>query len=186
MEIFLSICVGLSLAACCGFRIFVPMLVANIASLFGWYHFSEGFEFMGTWIAFAILATATVCEIAAYYIPFLDNLMDKLALPLAVAAGVLISTSFLSADITPPLKWGLGIIAGGGAAGLIHAATGLLRLGSSAGTGGVANPILATGENAGAFTFAILSFVIPIVTIIAALLLIWFLVKKLLRRKQKG
>lgn len=138
---------GLGIAAATGFRIFLPMLIGNVTSLMGWYHFSDSFSWMGSWTAFAILSSATVAEIVAYYVPFLDNLLDKIALPLAVGAGTLISTSYMSDEMATPLKWGLGLIAGGGAAGLIHTAMGMLRLGSSAGTAGTANPIVTTGEN---------------------------------------
>mgnify|MGYP002073007942 FL=1 len=179
MEIFLSICVGLGIAAATGFRIFLPMLVGNIASLLGWYHFSDSFQWMGSWTAFAILISETVAEIVAYYVPFLDNLLDKIALPLAIGAGTLVSTSVMSDQMAEPLKWGLGLVAGGGAAGLIHAAMGMLRLGSSAGTAGTANPIVTTGENGAAATVSILSFIIPIVMAGLVLLLLYFILKKM-------
>ncbi|MFZ1529428.1 MAG: DUF4126 domain-containing protein [Ferruginibacter sp.] len=178
-EILLSVCVGLGIASATGFRIFLPMLIGNVASLMGWYHFSDSFAWMGSWTAFGVLATATVAEITAYYIPFLDNLLDKVALPLAVGAGTLMSTSYMSDEIAAPLKWGLGLIAGGGAAGLIHSAMGLLRLGSSAGTAGTANPIVTTGENGAAATVSILAFVIPVVLAIAVIILLVFIIKKL-------
>ncbi len=189
MEIFLSICVGLGIAAATGFRIFLPLLVGNIASLMGWYHFSDSFQWMGSWTAFAILSTATVAEIVAYYVPFLDNLLDKVALPLAIGAGTLVSTSFMSDQIAEPLKWGLGLVAGGGAAGLIHSAMGLLRLGSSAGTAGTANSIVTTGENGAAATVSILALVIPVVIAGLVLLLLYFIIKKMgkyLSKKKKG
>ena len=43
MEIILSICIGISLAAAVGFRIFVPLLVMSIASLTGHLNLSSGF-----------------------------------------------------------------------------------------------------------------------------------------------
>lgn len=188
-SILLSVCVGLGIAAATGFRIFLPMLIGNVASLMGWYHFSDSFAWMGSWTAFAILSSATVAEIVAYYVPFLDNLLDKIALPLAVGAGTLISTSYMSDDMATPLKWGLGLIAGGGAAGLIHSAMGMLRLGSSAGTAGTANPIVTTGENGAAATISILAFVIPVVIAIAVIILLVFVIKKMWRyfggKKQK-
>ena len=180
-SILLSVCVGLGIAAATGFRIFLPLLIGNVASLMGWYHFSDSFAWMGSWTAFAILSSATVAEIVAYYVPFLDNLLDKIALPLAVGAGTLISTSYMSDDIAAPLKWGLGLIAGGGAAGLIHTAMGMLRLGSSAGTAGTENPIVTTGENGAAATVCVLGFVIPVVIAIAVIILLVFVIKKLWR-----
>ena len=44
MEYAIGICLGLGLAASSGFRVFVPLLVANIASLSGIVNLSPGFS----------------------------------------------------------------------------------------------------------------------------------------------
>ena len=51
----------------------------------------------------------------------------------------------------PWLQWLLGLIAGGGAAGAVQAATVLTRASSSVTTGGLGNPIVASVETSGAF-----------------------------------
>ena len=185
MELFISICIGLGLAASSGFRIFIPMLAANIAALSGVHQFGSGFEWLNTWTAFGILITASIAEIAAYYIPWLDNVLDHIALPVAVGAGTLLSTSFISADMAPALKWGLGLIAGGGTAGIIHAGMGLLRLGSSAGTGGLANPFVSTAENAASLTLSVGAFLIPVAVAALVLILLIYILRKLFRFAQK-
>lgn len=180
MQLFLSICLGLGLAASSGFRIFIPMLAANIAALSGYHQFGNGFEWLNTWTAFGILLTASITEIAAYYIPWLDNVLDHIALPIAVAAGTLLSTSFISADMAPALKWGLGLLAGGGTAGIIHSGMALLRLGSTAGTGGLANPIVTTAENGASITLSILALVVPVLVAALVVILIIYMLRKLL------
>jgi hypothetical protein len=173
MEIFTSICLGLALSACCGFRVFVPGLVACSASLLGWHHFPPDFAWMGTWTAFYLLATATALEITAFYIPWLDNVLDHVALPAAAVAGTLLATSFFG-ELPVAAKWALGAILGGGGASLIHAGTGLLRLGSTAATGGLGNPVLATAENFSAAGLSLLAFVVPVlVALLMGGLLIW-------------
>ena len=98
MEIFLSLCLGIGLAACSGFRVFVPLLLSSVAVHFGIVNVTQGFEWMGTWTAIAVLATATILEIGGYYIPWVDNLLDAIAAPAAVAAGTLLTTSFVEID----------------------------------------------------------------------------------------
>ena len=71
--------------------------------------------------------TATLLEIAAYYIPWFDHLLDTIATPAAVVAGMVASASVM-VDLPPVLKWGVALIGGGGAAGLLQGATVLLRL----------------------------------------------------------
>src|SRR5438445_1621214 len=148
MEPVLSLLIGIGLSAACGFRVFVPLLVVSIASRTGHLHLSHGFEWMGSDAALIAFAAATVLEIAGYYIPWVDNLLDTIASPAAVVAGTLITASLVT-DISPFLKWTLAVIAGGGAAGLIQGTTVVARGASSTGTGGLANPLLATAELGG-------------------------------------
>ena len=75
MESVLAVIVGLGLAASCGFRVFVPLLVTSAAAIAGYLELAEGFEWISTWTAFAAFAIAAFLEIAAYYIPWLDNLL---------------------------------------------------------------------------------------------------------------
>ncbi len=181
MELFISICIGIGLAASSGFRIFVPMLAANIAALSGFHQFGTGFEWLNTWTAFGILVSASVAEIAAYYVPVLDNALDHIALPVAVVAGTLLSASFITADISPALRWGLGIVAGGGTAGVIHSGMAMLRMGSTAATGTLANPLVTTAENGASVTFSLLALLVPIVLAVLVLFLIIYILKKMAR-----
>lgn len=178
MEIFLSICLGLGLSASSGFRVFLPMLVANIATLSGWITPGEGFAWMATWPAFFVLLTATIAEIGGYYVPFIDNLLDTIATPAAVIAGILLSTSFIQID-NPVLHWGLGIILGGGTAGLVQAGTGLLRLFTSKTTAGFGNPVVSTAENIASFTLSGLAVFLPIVALALVVLLILWLFRRI-------
>jgi len=171
METILSLLIGMGLSAACGFRVFVPLLVVSLASRSGHLDLASGFEWMGSDAALIAFAAATVLEIAAYYIPWVDNLLDTVASPAAVVAGTLVTASLVS-DMSPFLKWSLAIIAGGGIAGLVQGTTVVTRGASSAGTGGLANPILATAELGGSLFTSLLSLAMPwvVVLIIGALL----------------
>ncbi len=183
MQFAVSILLGLGLAASCGFRVFVPLLVTNIASMLGYVKLAGGFEWMGSWLAFAVFTTATIVEIAAYYIPWLDNALDTISTPLAVVAGSVLTTSFI-ADMDPMLRWVLAIIVGGGSAGIIKGAAAVVRLGSSTLTGGIGNSLLATIENFISFLFSILSILIPVVMGTLAILVTGFSFIKILGRKK--
>lgn len=185
MDIFISICIGIGLAASSGFRIFIPLLAANIAGLAGFHHFENSFEWLNGWTAFYILLTASIAEILAYYIPWLDNILDHIAMPVAVAAGTLLSASFISADWEPTLKWALALLAGGGTAGVIHAGMGLLRLGSTATTGGLGNPVVTTAENGASIGFSVMALLVPVLVFIIVLLLLLYIVGKMMKMKSK-
>ena len=72
----LSVAAALGLAAACGFRVFVPMLVVSIAAKSEMIGLSEGFAWIGTTPALICFAVATAVEVAAYYIPVVDNFLD--------------------------------------------------------------------------------------------------------------
>jgi hypothetical protein len=180
-EIIIAVAIGIGLSASCGFRVFVPMLVASIAAKTGILPVQEGFQWLATWPAMFCFGTATVLEILAYYIPFVDNLLDTITTPLAIGAGTLLLTSVLPID-SDMLKWSTGLIVGGGAAATIQGGSVLTRLASSKLTAGVGNPVLATGEHVAAIGTSILSLIIPIVLAIIILGLITFLILKFGKR----
>jgi hypothetical protein len=95
MDTLLSICIGIGLSAACGFRVFVPPLVMSMASIFGHLTLSPNFGWMGTYPALVVFAVATCIEIAAYYIPWVDHLLDIVATPMAIAAGTVVTASLL-------------------------------------------------------------------------------------------
>jgi hypothetical protein len=103
VETFLGFMIGIGLSAACGFRIFVPLLGVSIASMSGYLTLTPSFAWLGTWAAFSAFATATVLEIGAYYVPWLDNLLDTLATPAAVVAGTIVTASLVG-NMNPFLK----------------------------------------------------------------------------------
>jgi hypothetical protein len=177
----LPIAMGIALSACAGFRVFVPMLAGALASRFNIIDTPADMEWLGSWTAIICFATAAIAEIAAYYIPFIDNLLDTIAAPLSVVAGTVLASSILPmGEQEPWVRWGVALLAGGSAAGTIQLGTGLLRLFSSKATIGTGNAVVSTTENVAAVGGSVLSFMVPVVTALLLLgLIAWILVKVL-------
>ncbi|HOW31615.1 MAG TPA: DUF4126 domain-containing protein [Bacteroidales bacterium] len=180
-ETITAVALGIGLSASCGFRVFVPLLVASVAARAGIIPLQESFNWLGSWPAIICFGAATVAEIAAYYIPFVDNLLDGITTPLAIGAGSLLMTSVLPID-ADMLKWVTGIIIGGGAAAAVQGGSVITRLGSTKLTAGLGNPVVATGEHAAAFGTSLLSLVIPVVIALVFVVLIGFFIMKFGRR----
>lgn len=176
-------CIGIGLAACCGFRVFIPMLIAALGTKLGYIDPQSGFEFLGSWKAILGLSIASAFELGAYYIPWLDNALDTIAMPAAVIAGTLLSSSFLHIN-DDTYRWGMGLMLGGGSAGLIQAGTSVLRLGSALTTGGVANPVVATGENAASVGLSILTIFLPLFAFVLIVCLLLYIAFRLLARRR--
>src|SRR5262245_23371959 len=93
LESLIAIAVGIGLAAATGFRVFLPLLVAGLAARFGELPLAEGFHWLSSTGALLALGTASVVEVIAYYVPVVDHLLDVIAGPVAVIAGVIASAS---------------------------------------------------------------------------------------------
>jgi hypothetical protein len=184
VDLMLPVALGIGLAAAAGFRVFLPILATGLAVKGGYLPITESFQWIATTPALIMLAVAALVEIIAYYIPVLDNLLDGIASPTAVGAGIAMSYAVMG-DMPPMLKWTLAIIAGGGAAAATQGATSLLRGVSTASTAGLGNHILATTEIAGAIGMSLLAIVFPYVALIAVLVFIfvaWRIMLRFMRR----
>lgn len=183
MDTFVSICLGIGLAAACGFRVFVPLLVLSGTALFGQINLST-FDWIGTWPAFIAFAAATLLEIGGYYIPYVDHLLDVIATPVAVVAGVIVSAAVF-VDVEPWMKWTLAVIAGGGIAGVIQASTVSTRAASTGTTGGAGNSLFATLEWVAAVALAVLAVAAPVLVIVLLVGITVLVVRRLQKRRQQ-
>lgn len=176
LEIALSVFLGVGLAAAAGFRVFVPLLALSIAGYTGVLPLGESFEWLASFPAIISLAIAAIVEILAYYIPWVDNLLDTIAIPLASVAGTAIMAASLT-DMSPMITWSLAIIAGGGTAGAIKSLGAGTRVLSSVKTMGIGNPVLSTAETGASVFMIVLSFLAPVVALVCVLLLFYFVFK---------
>jgi len=182
-ELIISIVLGFSLAAAAGFRIFIPLLIVSLSAHFGWFAVSENWQWVGSTAALWLLAIAAIIETFAYFIPWLDNLLDTASVPLAGIAGTLLMIATMG-DLNPAFSWALAIVAGGGAAAAISGTTGATRLASTATTGGIANPVVASVETGAATTISVASVFSPFIALIIVFVIIggaWRWIKKLRR-----
>ena len=179
----LSLGIGLGLAAAAGFRVFVPLLVLSLAARAGYVPLSLGWEWMASNGALIAFASATVIEVLAYYIPWLDHALDTVATPAAIVAGMVTSASVLG-DLPPLLKWTAVVIGGGGAAAMVQGSTVALRAGSGATTAGLANPIVSTLELFGSTAVSLLAIALPVIAllfVIGFMYLVYRLTRRLVR-----
>ena len=185
LSVITSLAIGLGLSAACGFRVFVPFLIMSLAAKTGHLTLASGFDWIGSTPALIAFATATGLEIAAYYVPWVDNLLDSVSTPSAVVAGVLVTASQVT-DMDPLLGWSVAIVGGGGAAGVVQGLTTVTRGLSSLATGGIANPLVSTAEAGASIFLSALAILVPLVAVLALLLLLYYGAKKLFFRRREA
>ena len=184
METILGLCIGIGLSAACGFRVFVPLLVMSLADLVGWFEPMAGFEWLSTPAVCVALAIATLFEIGAYYIPWVDNALDAIATPAAMVAGTLTTMAVSTGEMSPFASWAAAIIVGGGTATAVQMSTVAVRGVSTATTGGIANPIVSTVEWIGALVVSILAMLLPVLMAILVILMLVWVIRWVHRKKQ--
>ncbi|MEM7381464.1 MAG: DUF4126 domain-containing protein [Bacteroidota bacterium] len=185
-ETILSIFLGVGLAASVGFRVFLPLFALSLASYFGMWELNENWEWIGSLAAVFTLGVAMVVEIFAYFIPWVDNLLDSLAIHLAAIAGTAVMVSTV-AGLDPLVTWSLAIIAGGGTATAIKGASATSRLTSTATTGGLGNPAISLVETGTATVVSAASVFAPIIAaiLVIIILIIIFAIYRKLRPRTK-
>ena len=180
MDILLALCLGVALSAACGFRVFIPPFALSLAANYGNLDLASQFAWLESPIAAIVLGVATVIEVLAYYIPVVDNLLDTIEIPTAIAFGTILTGANLG-EVDPVLQWTLAVIAGGGTAGVIESATVLTRLASTGVTGGMGNILLATMEALSAAVLSLLALTIPLLAIALVIGLLIFAVTKIIK-----
>ncbi len=182
----LELLLAISLSAAAGFRVFVPLLVISLAAVVGHFDLPSSLDWMETTPAVILLTLACLLEIGGYYIPWFDHVLDTIASPAAVIAGTVVAGSFAPDSMGPVAQWTLAFVAGGGTAGLTKTLMNILRIGSTATSGGLANPILSTIELVAATGLSLLAVTVPALAGVVVLVLmvlagqkIWQLVGKM-------
>lgn len=182
----ISIFLGVGLAASVGFRVFLPLFALSMAAYLGAWELNDSWQWIGSIPALVTFGVATLVEIFGYFIPWVDNLLDTLAIPLAGIAGTAVMVSTV-VDLDPVVTWSLAIIAGGGTATAIKGANATGRLASSSTTAGLGNPIISTIETGTAVTVSTASILAPPIAAILVIIIlaIVFRIYRKLRPRRK-
>ena len=176
LNLLLSILMGLGLSASCGFRIFAPFLVMGIAAQTGYLTLSPSFLWVADTYAIITFGIATAVEIGAYYIPWLDNMLDAIATPTAAIAGTL-ATASVAPEMSPLLQWTIAAIGGGGISTGIKMGAATIRGASTLTTAGTGNFVVSTAETSGSVSVSILVILMPLLTLLLLASLSYFFYK---------
>jgi len=163
------------------FRVFVPLLLLSIAAVTGHAQLAKGFAWIGTYPALITFSVATLVEIGGYYIPWVDHLLDTMATPAAVVAGIVVTAAQLT-GVDPYIQWILAAIAGGGVAGIVQTGTVVTRAASTTTTAGFGNPIVATLELILSVFFGLVAIIVPWLALFLIAAVLIFLGRKLWKR----
>lgn len=180
LQVLIAASTGLGLAAASGFRVFLPPFLMAVWLRLGFLDVNiEGSEFeaFSSDVSILLLGVASLSEIMAYKIPWMDNMLDSLATPMAGLAGIyVVAVSLEGAD--PSVQWALAIIAGGGASLSIQSATVAGRGLSSMFTLGLANPFFSLIEDIASVLLIFIALLAPLAALFASSILIFVILRR--------
>ena len=185
-DIILALCMGLGLAAASGFRVFLPPFLLSIAVRADAVDVdltNSSLEYFDSNVAVILLGVATIAELAAYYVPWVDNLLDSIASPAAIIAGTGM-TAIVLGGTDPVIQWALAIIAGGGVTAAVQGATVVTRGVSTAITAGIGNPVVSTGENIASLILSIMAIFLAPLAALFALILLAMILNRMLKKSK--
>lgn len=171
MENLLSIFLGIGLSAACGFRIFIPFLILGITSSMGLLDLDPNFEWISSTLFIIIFAAFSLAEIIGYFNPWIDNMLDTVATPLSIIAGIILSLSVIT-GFDPIIQWAIAIIIGGGITANFQFLSVKARSVSSVFSSGFGNPVISGLELLISIMLSILSILFPLIAFLFVIVLI--------------
>ena len=154
---------GLGLASATGLRTFLPLLMLALAARFEMFgvRLIDQMDWLVSWPAIAALTTATVAEFAGDKVPAIDHALNAVGYVTRPIAGAVAAGSVFW-GVDPAAAAIAGLIVGAPAALAFNAAQTGVRVGSTATTGGLGNPVVSLIEDVLAFLTVIVAFLAPI------------------------
>ncbi len=173
---------GVSLAACCGLRAWMPMLIVGLLAKACYVELSPTFSFLARNDALIIFGVATVLELVGDKVIVIDHFLDAVGTIVRPTVGTVLASSMLT-KVDPLVATTFGLIAGGSTAFTIHAGKSLLRAKCSGLAHfhvGVGNAALSTVEDVLAVGGVLLAAFVPVVAFVLAMgavaLMTWMVV----------
>lgn len=172
---------GVVLAATAGLRAFLPVFSASLAAWLTDLPLPDNLTWLEKPETVLIFGMATLLEILGDKVPIVDHALDSVQV---LTKPVLAATPFLY-QLSPEYSVGIGILLGAPLALGVHSAKATARLGSTATTGGLGNPVLSVVEDVAAVASIILGFLAPLLALVLMAVTIFFIVRVALRVRRR-
>lgn len=178
---------GLGLASATGLRTFLPLLMLALAARFELFgvRLIDQMDWLVSWPAISALTIAAVAEFAGDKVPAIDHGLNAIGYVTRPVAGAIAAGSVFWA-VDPTAAAIAGVIVGAPAALAFNAAQTGVRVGSTATTGGLGNPVVSLIEDVLAVLTVIVAFLAPIIIPIVLLILMVVVFRLARRIRDRG
>jgi hypothetical protein len=167
---------GVVLAACAGLRAFLPVFSASLAVQLMGLQLPQHLAWLERREVLFVFGVATLVEILGDKVPVVDHLLDSVQVFTKPALAVVAAAPFVY-QLAPEYAMGIAVMVGAPLALGVHATKASVRVGSTATTGGLGNPVLSLLEDVAAVGSVVLAFVAPVLALLLMAGLLLFLVR---------
>lgn len=168
-----AIFAAFGLAGAAGLNAWIPLMATAVAGRSGWLDLGEDFSALESTPALIALGAALVTDFVGDKIPGVDHVLHLAGTVVQPAAGAVLfgAQTGIAGDLDPTLALVLGAVV----SGTVHAGRASIRPVSTAGTGGVGNPVLSLIEDLGSVGLTLLAFLLPLIALLALAGLGWLM-----------
>lgn len=178
---------GIVLAACAGLRAFLPVFSAGLAAWILDLPLPDALGWLDRPTTLVIFGVATVLEMLGDKVPVVDHLLDAVQVVVKPGLAVLAAVPF-AYQLSPEYSVAIGILMGVPLSLGVHTAKATARVGSTATTAGVGNPVLSVLEDVAAIGAIVVAFLAPLLALALTVVMLVLLVRlaRRLRRAMRG
>ena len=166
-----SLLAAFGLSGAAGLNAWLPLFLSALLARLDVVELAQPFDDLTSTPALLLLGALTVTDFVGDKIPVVDHLLHLAGSVNAPVSGAILFTGQTGLETDLPTLGA--VVLGGATAGSIHAARAAVRPLSTATTGGLGNPVLSLGEDAGSLLLVVTAFVLPL---LALVLVVWLLV----------
>jgi hypothetical protein len=166
-----SLLAAFGLSGAAGLNAWLPLFLSALLARLDVVELAQPFDDLTSTPALVLLGALTLADFVGDKVPVVDHALHVAGSVIAPVSGAILFTGQTGLETDVPTL--AAVVLGGATAGSIHAARAAVRPVSTATTGGLGNPILSLGEDAGSLLLVVTAFVLPL---LALVLVVWLLV----------
>ena len=165
-----SLLAAFGLSGAAGLNAWLPLFLSALLARLDVVELAAPFDDLTSTTSLVVLAALTAADFVGDKIPAVDHVLHGLGTVIAPVSGAVLFTGQTGLETDLPTL--AAVLLGGATAGSIHAARAAVRPVSTATTGGLGNPLLSLGEDAGSLLLVVVAFVLPLVAVILVVALV--------------
>ena len=178
-----SVFAAFGLSAAAGLNAWLPLFAGALLNRLDVVELAQPFDDLTGTGTIVVLGVLTVADFVGDKVPAVDHVLHAVGTVVAPISGAVLFTGQTGVDTDLPTLAAAAL--GAGTAETVHAGRAAVRPLSTAGTGGMGNPILSLLEDIGSGLLVLMAFAVPVLAFLAvlALLLVLFAGWRRLRRR---